>query len=304
MTKPGLASLIHPVSLSDFLPHLESGSFFTTHVLKGQESLTGLAQLESLDKLLSAWTYPVQSYQPKIADEAGAIDVSASEARIFFNKGMSLMFDHAERLSSELKVWLEAIRKDLGFSSLTQSRCLVYATPHGKGTSPHFDQNANFVLQVRGKKKWWLAANRSVLNPLSRYTMGLDADPELQTYLEGPMPTKMPGDAQVVELKPGSLLFVPAGMWHSTVAEGEAISLNFTYHAPSWLDLLTSALRSRLALSSEWRKTAHGVSDPLRSEKASQELDRLLLELTVDLPHWTAAEILGATEFEAESRRT
>jgi 50S ribosomal protein L16 3-hydroxylase len=260
--------------------------------------LTRLPFLESLDTLLKLWPDLVQAHLPKVADEASSINVSSEDARKLFENGMALMFDQAHRISPELSLWLETIRNDLGLSALTQSRCLLYATPKSKGTAPHFDQNVNFVLQIHGIKKWWLAPNRHVQNPLSRHTMGLPIDPELQTYAQTPMPTRMPSGIRPITLEPGSLLFVPRGTWHTTEAESDALSLNFTYSAPTWLDLFTAALRSRLALSSEWRETAGGVSsaDSSHREAAQQKFDLLLSELTYDLPNWKASEILEVTE--------
>lgn len=296
MKKPGLAALLSPRTCGEFFPFLDRSDSFVVNTDHGIAALTDLPFLASLETLLLTWPHSVQAHLPVVADEISSIDVTSEDARKLFQNGMGLMFDHAQRLSPELRLWLEAIRVDLGFSALTQSRCLIYATPDGKGTAPHFDQNANFVLQLHGKKTWWLAPNQHVEHPLSRHTMGQPTDPELESYASHPLPSAMPENAISVELKPGSLLFVPAGMWHSTQAEGEALSLNFTYHAPAWLDLLTSALRSRLALSPAWRQTAHGVADPFRREGAAENFDYLLKELTQDLPHWQASEILAATE--------
>ena len=104
------------------------------------------------------------------------------------------------------------------------------------------------------------------------------------------MPERMPADSRSIVLEPGSLLFVPRGVWHSTHASSDALSLNFTYSAPTWIDLLMAALRSRLAQASEWRETAIPAS--------AHELDALLRELADDVPHWNASDILAATEGE------
>ncbi len=299
MKTTGLAALISPRSLSEFLPHLSSHEPL---VVKGLTTtirpLTQLPLLKSLDALFKLWPAQVQGHLPGIADEANSVDVSPLEARKLFKKGTGLMFEHAQKNSPKLEQWLEAIRKDLGLSALTESRCLLYATPKDTGTAPHFDQNVNFVLQLHGRKNWWLAPNQHVENPLTRHTIGLPTDPELQTYAEKPMPKRMPSGVRPVTLEPGTLLFVPRGTWHWTKAESDALSLNFTYSAPTWLDLFTAALRSRLALSHEWRETANGVSSRNRDHKdaARQRFDMLLQELTLDLPNWTAMDILGATE--------
>ena len=106
------------------------------------------------------------------------------------------------------------------------------------------------------------------------------------------------GNKEFFVLNPGSLLFVPQGYWHGTEATGEALSLNFTYSQPCYADLFLAALRSRLLLSPEWRALADGASaaDPERRDNAVQKLDELLFELKYDLPTWSAADILGATE--------
>jgi 50S ribosomal protein L16 3-hydroxylase len=300
MESKGLGALIHPVSVEKFFTHFKSNQALVVH---GGDSaarrFTALPFLESLNTLLNYWPGPVQVHLPVIADEASSIAVSSEKARKLFENGMGLMFDDVEKMSPELSQWLDSTQKDLGLSALTRSRCLVYATPKGKGTAPHFDQNINFVLQIRGTKKWWLAPNLNVENPLSRHTMGLPLDPELQTYAGSDMPLTMPpSEIDPITLEPGSLLFVPRGVWHTTHAESDALSLNFTFTAPTWLDLLTATLRSRLALSAEWRETAHQVSSSNRANRAGaeQRFDLLLSELVYDLPNWKASEILGVTE--------
>jgi 50S ribosomal protein L16 3-hydroxylase len=120
--------------------------------------------------------------------------------------------------------------------------------------------------------------------------MGLDVDPELQTYATLPMPTELPADHTEIVLQPGSVLFVPRGMWHATHAATDALSLNFTFTPPTWIDLLTAALRGRLALSPSWRETA--------SPRSVATFEALLRELADDAATWGAADILAATDGE------
>lgn len=286
---PGLAALIAPGSLRELVACFESGEPFVVH---GQRpSITALTEirfLESLGVLLDSWPKMVQAHLPDVADEASSVTVSPDDARKLFDSGMGLLFADVETISPELTDWLGAIRHDLGLSALTQARCLVYATPRGKGTAPHFDQNVNFVLQVHGTKRWRLAPNTHVERPMTRHTMGLPVEPELQTYARLPMPECMPEASREFVLQPGSLLFVPRGHWHATSADSDALSLNFTYSAPTWIDVFMAALRGRLAISSEWRNTAL----PNRVE----EFDMLLRELADDAAHWNAADILAVTE--------
>jgi 50S ribosomal protein L16 3-hydroxylase len=285
---PGLSALLTPRTYQEFM---EGRDLDEPFVVRGPHAplFTRIAFLRSIEDLFTLWPDRVHAHSPDVADEARALNVSASEARALFRSGSGLHFDSAEILSPVLDLWLQEIRNDLKLSSLTESRCLLYATPKGRGTAPHFDQNLNFVLQLHGTKRWWLAPNKQVENPLTRHTMGIAADAELESYSE-PFPKEMPNDSKMVVLEPGSLLYVPRGRWHTTVADSDALSLNFTYSAPSWLDLFGAALRSRLALSAEWRATA------LTTAQGESDFEALLAELTTDLPNWSASTILEATE--------
>ncbi|MEO8704715.1 MAG: cupin domain-containing protein [Kofleriaceae bacterium] len=283
---PGLAALIHPRSPSELRgcsePVVVHGA--NAHVAE----LVGIPFLASLDALLRSWPDDIEAHLPDVADESSSVTASPRDARKLFANGMGLLFNEVQRYAPELGPWLDAIRADLGLSALTQQRCLVYATPAGGGTSPHFDQNVNFVLQLHGTKTWSLAPNTNVAHPLTRHAIGQPVDAELQSYARLPMPAALPGDHIEIVLEPGSLLYVPRGVWHSTHASSDALSLNFTFSPPSWIDLFTAALRSRLALSTAWRATA----EPLEAAT----FEALLRELGQDAAHWTAADILTATE--------
>ena len=285
----GLLELIHPLDHTEFLKHVKLNKPFVIH--HGSDDLSDLRNLpflQSLEVLLNSWTSHVQVHLPDLRDEVSAIDVTINEAKNYFDQGMALLFNDVNTISPVLENWLNQIKSDLGISSRSFARCLVYAIPDGKGTAAHFDQNINFVLQIHGTKKWTLANNNSVMNPMDRFTMGLPVDPEMMSYLNAPMAETMPEETYSFELKPGSLLFVPRGVWHATHADGDALSLNFTFTAPAWMDLFLGALRSRLILSTEWRETAL-IAD-------EKKFDSLLTTLINDLPHWNAQDILGAIE--------
>jgi len=225
---------------------------------------------------------------PDVRDESSSIDATPADAKKKFEEKLGLLFNDVQNISPVLKEWLAQIAADLGLPQSTYARCMVYATPDGKGTTAHFDQNINFVLQLHGTKTWWLAPNTTFTNPTERFVIGQPVDPELASYAMEEPPATMPEPQQKVVLKPGSMLFVPRGYWHRTEAAGEALALNFTFSQPTWVDLLLLALRSRLTLSPQWRELA-AVKNPAK-------FDSLLAELVEDLPNWRAEDILGATE--------
>ena len=289
---PGIAALIHPRSTEELCGHMRTSEPLVVHDRQASlAELLSLPLLGSLDALLAAWPDSVEVFHPEIADEAGSVLVGPDEARTRFANGMTLMFSEVQLHAPGLVPWLEAIRADIGVSALTEKRCLIYATPAGTGTGPHFDQNVNFVLQVHGTKRWRLAPNTNVTRPMTRHRLGQPIDPELESYSRLPMPITLPADHTEIVLEPGSVLFIPRGTWHATHATTDALSLNFTFSAPTWLDVFGAALRSRLAQSTEWRETAA----PL--EVATFEA--LLRDLSDDAAHWHAADILEVTEGDA-----
>jgi 50S ribosomal protein L16 3-hydroxylase len=297
MTSP-LEEMFSPMTRSQFFEHYSGDvPVVVNNVQDVFSSLTSLPFLTSLDDLLRVWPSQVSAYLPGTPDEVNSGKVSVTEAkRVFIEEGRGLCFDDVDDYCPEINQWLEVLKADLGISNLTISRSLIYAIAKGNGTATHFDQNINFVYQVHGTKKWWLAPNTSVRNPMTRHTPGHPLDPELASYADRDMPAGMPEDALEFLLEPGSLMFLPRGTWHKTEALSDAISLNFTYSAPTWIDILTAALRGRLAGSSVWRETASFVNDADLHGDAIDKFDHLLSELAEDVQEWEAFDILRATE--------
>ncbi|MBV1859188.1 MAG: cupin domain-containing protein [Nannocystaceae bacterium] len=288
---PGIKALIHPHSTEELREHMREGEPFVVHGRQASlAELFSLPMLESLGALLAAWPDLVEVFDPEVADEASSAMVESDEATTQFASGKTLLFSEVQLHVPRLVPWLEAMRADLGLSALTEERCLVYATPAGTGTATHFDQNVNFVLQVHGTKRWSLAANTHVSRPMTRHRLGQPLDPELESYARLPMPRELPVDHTEVVLEPGSLLFVPRGIWHATHASTDALSLNFTFSAPTWLDVFTAALRGRLAQSNDWRESA--------APQDAATFEVLLRELAQDAEHWHAQDILAVTEGE------
>ncbi|MGH1469007.1 MAG: JmjC domain-containing protein [Bdellovibrionales bacterium] len=277
-----------------FWEHYIEDKPFVVHGLNESiQELLDIPMLKSVEELFINWTYPVDVHASDVRDEIKSLTVSKDEAKELFKGGQSILFNDVEGAYPVLEPWLVAIRRALKLSQHTFSRSLVYATPEGGGNAPHFDQNINFVLQIHGEKKWWVAENSHVINPLNRHVIGLPEDPELESYSDA-MPEKFPEKFEEYTLKPGSLLFVPRGAWHKTEALSDAVSLNFTFTAPAWVDLIMVALRGRLVQSEHWRETASDFT----SVETLNKFDALLENLAEDASTWRASDIIEALEGE------
>lgn len=270
--------------------------FFIQDITSNIGEILKIESLKSLESLLDFWPVEVDVHLPESSDEATTLKLEPREAFKKYQEGMTLLFNDINDFDSTLNHWVRSLSEELGLSQMTYGRNLVYATQKGGGAATHFDQNMNVIIQLSGSKKWWIAPNSSVINPLSRHTLGLETDPELASYIQAPFPEKMPSGALEFTLTKGSVLYLPQGSWHKTQALSDSLSLNFTFSPPSWLDLFGAAIRARLIQSPKWRETAHFVRSPERCEEALETFNLLLTELAQDAPHWKAQNILRMTE--------
>jgi 50S ribosomal protein L16 3-hydroxylase len=281
---PLLEQLFAPHAAADFLTqHWPARPLVSHGQLSRLGELAQLPALQSLEALLHAYRSPVMVALPDRRDEHSVIRVEAQAALALYQSGMALILDSAERHLPLLEQWLHTLALELGLARNAVARTILYASPPGGGNSPHFDANANIVVQLRGTKRWTLAPNLHVPCPTDRWAMNMGPpSPELAGYLEAPLPEQLPEEgAEVVALEPGSVLFVPRGYWHATEASEDTLALNFTYSQPTWADVVCAALRQQLHRDVQWRELADGIGspDPARAAACAARLSELLHQL-------------------------
>ena len=260
------------------------------------DELKKLDYLSSLESLLGSWTDDVDVHLLDLKDEASTKKVRPASAREYFDKGMGLLFNDINLSDEYFQKLLNSLSQDLGLSSATLSRNLIYATPENGGTATHFDQNINLIIQLHGEKSWWIEENKSILNPLTRHTLGTEADPELASYQKSEFPDSI-NYKNEYKLSPGSILFVPRGAWHKTHASSEALALNFTFSVPSWADIISMGLRARIIQSEYWRDAVLGLNREEVANEKVQNFQSLIDSLKEDIQTWKAEDILGFVEF-------
>ena len=167
----------------------------------------------------------------------------------------------------------------------------LFFTPAGGGAVPHFDKNENFTVQLTGAKRWQVGETPMVACAPDGYTLGSSAiTPTLAPLLaEARRPPE-----RTVELKPGTLLYVPRGTVHHTGAGEPSWSLNLSYSPAMWLDLLRVGLQQRLAASPGWRGIVTGAGGDSAARDANR-LPELVAELRAILSDPQEAEALTRT---------
>ncbi len=100
---------------------------------------------------------------------------------------------------------------------------LSYAADQGS-VGPHFDQYDVFLLQGQGQRRWRLGQHCDINTPL----------------LKGPELSIVENFEQSEEwlLEPGDILYLPPGLAHWGIAEGECMTYSIGFRAPSATELL------------------------------------------------------------------
>jgi 50S ribosomal protein L16 3-hydroxylase len=283
-----LSAVRHPSGIHVLFPQLSKDDFCREHwsekyavfhgALDRIEEVRQLDGLQSVDALLLVWPGLL-----RLADRFGGRTVDTVRARSLYADGHHLAFSDAEQVFPVLNGILERLRWDLQLPINTFGRCPVYASPNGAGEALHFDQNANFIIQIKGEKIWKLAPNRHLIRPTDRYTIAQPMpSAELQIYGPSVLPVTLPSDAETVHMRPGSALFLPRGYWHQTQAVGESLSLNFTFDQPTWADVMPPDMRLRLLAHAPWRDLALGAAN--LDVRAAKRAIAVLRKLVADLP--------------------
>src|SRR5260370_31663183 len=137
---------------------------------------------------------------------------------------------------------------------------LVYTPANcASGLGVHYDKFDSIVVHLRGRKRWRVGRHHHLEDPVydEESAARLDyppAAPRLST------PIDLMGELENVEMRPGSVMLVPRGTYHTTHAY-DAASLSIGYHfaLPTWSDVVLAALERRLTSEPLMRTTPFGA---------------------------------------------
>jgi ribosomal protein L16 Arg81 hydroxylase len=198
------------------------------------------------------------------------IPVDGQNAKKLFDIGATLYFIDVplKRLTNCLADFLGAPRQKIIAS--------LFLTPSSGGASPHFDKNENFTFQLTGKKQWTVSAIPMVAAPPDGYILGQPIPPSLKALFDPAM--ELP--SKTMEVKTGTMLYVPRGTVHQTSAGETSWSLNLSYAPAMWMNMINAGLQHRFISSPRWRSTISGATDIC---DAAARQSNLLHELIAEL---------------------
>ncbi|WP_158595831.1 JmjC domain-containing protein [Oleomonas cavernae] len=167
--------------------------------------------------------------------------------------------------------FLRALEGELGLAE-GAARLAAFASPEDDGVSPHFDAEDVISIQLQGRKTFHVGKVAGLDSPWGeQYGPGMLPADDLYPQAGGGFPAPVEADLEPVEMVPGSVLFLPRGTWHRTLAQRDSFSLSIVLRQPAPLETLVQGLHGLLLQDPAWRR-------PLRrgdEARAQALLDRL-----------------------------
>jgi ribosomal protein L16 Arg81 hydroxylase len=301
-----LRALLHPVSPEEFV-----SSFFSRASLfidGGPEKVGDIFSWEKLTKALERGQRITDKRYNITASyargEAGGsakqmLDTDHRHVESLFKSGATICITNIHMADPDLARLAQALRTQLNFSGTVGMNC--YLSPDGAGLSTHYDARVVTNLQIAGRKRWRYSTEAAKPWPDHNavYVAG-QAAPVGIDY--GRLPPDM--EFREVEMKPGDLLCLPAGAWHSAKAVGESLAINIYFQPRNFLDQLLPLLQNFASANPDWRagppvslEKVQGEMPPAAARYIRDRLDdlqKMALEL-LEKPAVVAENWLGAT---------
>ena len=233
-----------------------------------------------------AWEPRLFSWETVNAQHSGPVVVSSTsheeppqekgirgrEAREYWNNGWVVTHLQVERDLPIVARWCRGLERDLG---LLQARCGVFSAQPGLGVIKHWDSTDLLCIQLRGEKTWHVAPNDQVVHPMAN-VLPPRRSRELETYAgEVTFSREMPTDARSIVMKPGSVLYLPGGWWHTTEDGENGLSLSFALRRERKVERAIRLMKDALIQHGDWRAPVSPLGRETTQEILGEALDWL-----------------------------
>ncbi len=203
---------------------------------------------------------PVQVANGSLTDGA-QVNVGRSSPASLLDLGLTVAFDGMGGHVEGLGQWATALQEALG-APWDSVRLMAFANAPGSGLTLHHDVHDQLLVHLEGEKVFRWRKNEQLATPSARFAhrsrppRAFGAD-----YQQGlpPTPAELAEGLQEVVLRPGSVLFLPGGTWHTTARQQErALSVAVIAEVPNLNQLLLEWIRWHLDQNVAGRARAYG----------------------------------------------
>jgi len=290
----------HPISsLADLLDPVTPEAFRADylhdkplHVRGRPEKFAEILDWADLNRMLAmdVWTQqtlqlhvdakrvPPSAYCVNAAnrDHQPILRPDSDKVQELIGRGATLLLNEIETLAPGVLAIVETIQRELGAKSSVN---LYFSQKERQGFDSHCDRHDVFALQIYGAKRWTVYQGQ--LDKPIEHAMFQNVPQIEYDRLKGEV-------AEVVEMNPGDLLYLPRGRFHDAITSGEAsVHLAVSSNEPLGLDWLTQ-LWNLAVRDPEFRSVLPLPDGPAGEQALHQHLRRLY-------------ERLGAIAFDRQS---
>ena len=227
-----------------------------------------------------------------------SLDSQAHPAHLFA-MGLTVYLHELTPWYAELPPLLAQLERELQVPAGC-ARIAAFASPQGDGLPAHFDGEDVISIQLRGRKRFRVAPVEGLAWPVGpQFGPGMLPADELYAQCEQGFPKDMPADAESIIMAPGSVLFLPRGIWHQTEALEDSLSISIVLRPPTLADALLHQLKQRLLRDPAWRRPLYGAPDlALHAQDLLEQLPELVerLDATTLLRSSDEARLLGMND--------
>lgn len=253
-----LDRLIHPYPLAEFLTNswTRRGVF-----LPGEpDKFRHLFSWGQLNHLLNFHNYSYPNL--RFAVEGKVLPkCNAQDWVKHCQEGATLILNHVHQRLPVLAELTASLTEEIGHSSQVNTYC---SWPSQQGFNCHYDTHEVFIVQIEGRKQWFVFEETIAYPCKNAKSLGLEP-PEASPYLQ-------------CILNPGDALYIPRGHWHYAIALDEPslhLTLGITCRTGiDWLNWLVKQLQCQ----SDWRQSL-----PLASDGDPGQLEHHLYSLLENL---------------------
>ncbi|MET0265752.1 MAG: cupin domain-containing protein [Duganella sp.] len=277
-TLPLLSELLGPGHARQFLATHWPERHYAAHQPAQQlPAVLRTPALASLDAL--ARHYRGEVAFGRGAREARTVSADANAASLF-RMGLSVYLPAIDTQVAGMTAWLRALERELG----VPAGCATlgaFASPGGDGVACHFDADDVISIQLQGSKVFEVAKVAGLDYPYGQqFGPGMLPGDELYPQAPDGFPSPEQASFERIVMQPGSVLYLPRGTWHRTVAESDSFSVSIGMRPPSAMERLLQTARDLLLQDPAWRRPlyeAHAAAPARQAlgEKVAGLLDGL-----------------------------
>lgn len=297
---PVLAALASPHSATDFLQRHWPDKAFAAHGSPQRlPPALRVPELQSVEALAAKYRGRMSFGNALVSSRT--VGIENANPALLLRMGLSLYLVDIVATIPALGELLRQLERELG-APTGSARIGAFAASPGNGVTCHFDCEEVFSIQLQGEKRFHIARAPEIEQPWGmQFNPGDPCFDDLYPQAPAGFPDPARCAFETVDMKPGTVLFMPRGTWHYTESGAGSLSVSIIVRTPAAFECALEALRQRLLQDERWRRPLYGAwgagprAEPARAQWQSLRDDWARVSAGMDLD-----EVLGSRLNEAE----